>query len=83
MPGNPVSALVTALVIARPFLFDSQGINHHEIVPVRQKALFAIFYAILFIAIYISGRFELKWLMSIVMALSLAFVVWIACTAAS
>ena len=29
----------------------------------RQKALFAIFYAILFIAIYISGRFELKWLM--------------------
>lgn len=44
----------------------------------RQKALFAIFYALLFIAIYISGRFELKWLMSIVMALSLAFVVYIA-----
>jgi preprotein translocase subunit SecF len=44
----------------------------------RQKALFAIFYAILFIAIYISGRFELKWLMSIVMALSLAFVFTIA-----
>ena len=43
----------------------------------RQKALFAIFYAILFIAIYISGRFELKWLMSIVMALALAFVVYI------
>ena len=46
----------------------------------RQKALFAIFYAILFIAIYISGRFELKWLMSIIMALSLALVVWIAST---
>ena len=44
----------------------------------RQKALFAIFYAILFIAIYISGRFELKWLMSIIMALSLAFVVFVA-----
>ncbi len=42
----------------------------------RQKALFAIFYAILFIAIYISGRFELKWLMSVVMALSLALVVY-------
>ena len=41
----------------------------------RQKALFAIFYANLFIAIYISGRFEFKWLMSIVMALSLALVV--------
>ncbi len=44
----------------------------------REKALFAIFYAILFIAIYISGRFELKWLMSIVMALSLAMVVYLA-----
>jgi preprotein translocase subunit SecF len=44
----------------------------------RQKALFAIFYAILFIAIYISGRFELKWLMSIVLAVSLALVVTIA-----
>ncbi len=43
----------------------------------RQKALFAIFYAILFIAIYISGRFELKWMMSIIMALSLAFVVYV------
>jgi len=43
----------------------------------RQKALFAIFYAILFIAIYISGRFEYKWTMSIVMALSLAFVVYV------
>jgi preprotein translocase subunit SecF len=46
----------------------------------RQKALFAIFYSILFIAIYISGRFELKWLMSMVMALSLAFVVYVAST---
>ncbi len=44
----------------------------------RQKALFAIFYAILFIAIYISGRFELKWVMSIVMAISLSVVVYIA-----
>ncbi len=42
-----------------------------------QKALFAIFYAILFMAIYISGRFELKWFMSIVMALSLAVVVYV------
>jgi preprotein translocase subunit SecF len=34
----------------------------------REKALFAIFYALLFIAIYISGRFELKWLLSGVIA---------------
>jgi len=43
----------------------------------RQKALFAIFYSLLLIAIYISGRFELKWLMSIIMAISLAFVVYL------
>jgi preprotein translocase subunit SecF len=30
----------------------------------REKALFAMFYALLFITIYISGRFELKWMMS-------------------
>ncbi len=34
----------------------------------REKALFAIFYSLLFIAIYISGRFEFKWLLSGVMA---------------
>jgi len=40
LPGNPVSALVTILIIARPFLFDCQGIKNHDIVPVRQTALF-------------------------------------------
>ncbi len=34
----------------------------------REKALFAMFYALLFITIYISGRFELKWMTSGVMA---------------
>jgi preprotein translocase subunit SecF len=34
----------------------------------REKALFAMFYALLFITIYISGRFELKWMLSGVMA---------------
>lgn len=34
----------------------------------REKALLALFYALLFITIYISGRFELKWLTSGVMA---------------
>jgi molybdopterin molybdotransferase len=40
LPGNPVSAFVTVLVIARPFLFDSQGAGHAEIVPLRETALF-------------------------------------------
>ncbi|MCF8045688.1 MAG: hypothetical protein K9J83_07485, partial [Desulfarculaceae bacterium] len=30
----------------------------------RKKALLAIFYSLLFITIYISGRFELKWIIS-------------------
>ena len=37
----------------------------------RQKALLAIFYAIVMIAVYISGRFEGKWALAIVMAVVL------------
>jgi molybdopterin molybdotransferase len=40
LPGNPVSALITILIIARPFLFDCQGIKNHDIVLQRQTALF-------------------------------------------
>lgn len=34
----------------------------------REKASFAFFYALLFITIYISGRFEMKWMLSGIMA---------------
>ncbi len=34
----------------------------------REKALLAMFYALLFITIYISGRFELKWVLSGIIA---------------
>jgi len=37
----------------------------------REKALKAMFYALLFITVYISGRFELKWLLSAVLAVAL------------
>ena len=37
----------------------------------REKALFAMFYALLFITIYISGRFEYKWMISGIMAAAL------------
>jgi preprotein translocase subunit SecF len=43
----------------------------------RQKALLAIYYALLFIAIYISGRFELKWMPAIIMAGALILGVYI------
>lgn len=46
----------------------------------RQKALFAIFYSILFMAVYISGRFEMKWTPSIIMALALCGVTYVAST---
>jgi len=43
----------------------------------REKALFAMYFAILFIVVYISGRFELKWVLSIVMAGCLAGVLYV------
>jgi len=43
----------------------------------REKALFAMFYALLFITIYISGRFELKWILSGVMAGALIAAVYV------
>ena len=43
----------------------------------RERALFAMFYALLFIAIYISGRFELKWVVSGIMAAALISCVYV------
>ncbi|MEJ2639227.1 MAG: protein translocase subunit SecF [Desulfosarcinaceae bacterium] len=43
----------------------------------REKALFAMFYALLFITIYISGRFELKWMLSGIVAAALAGAVYL------
>jgi preprotein translocase subunit SecF len=43
----------------------------------REKALFAMFYALLFITIYISGRFELKWVLSGIMTAILIGAVYI------
>lgn len=34
----------------------------------REKALFAIYYSLLFIAVYVSGRFEFKWFQSAIIA---------------
>lgn len=43
----------------------------------REKALFAMFYALLFITVYISGRFELKWGVSGVVAVALMGAVYL------
>lgn len=42
----------------------------------RKKALLAMFFALLLIAIYISGRFELKWMMSALMAAAIGIPVY-------
>lgn len=41
LPGNPSSVLVTCLIIARPYLFDCQGIDAPELQPVIKKACFS------------------------------------------
>jgi preprotein translocase subunit SecF len=43
----------------------------------REKALYAIFYTLLFIAVYISGRFELKWTKSGVVVAAIIGVVYL------
>jgi len=43
----------------------------------REKALSAMFYALLFITIYISGRFEFKWMASGIMAAALGGAVYV------
>jgi len=43
----------------------------------QEKALFAIFFSLLFITIYISGRFEYKWVLSGVMAAALMGAVYV------
>ena len=43
----------------------------------RQKALLAVYYALLFIAIYISGRFEVKWMPALIMAGALILGVYV------
>ena len=40
LPGNPVSAFVTALIVARPYLFDCQGSSQTDIIPLQQTVLF-------------------------------------------
>jgi preprotein translocase subunit SecF len=43
----------------------------------REKALFAMFYALLFITVYISGRFELKWAKSGIVAAAIMSAVYL------
>ena len=63
-----------AAVLENSFSFEMVGPQVGR--DLREKALMAIFFALLFITVYISGRFELKWLISAGMAAALALVVY-------
>jgi molybdopterin molybdotransferase len=41
LPGNPAAALVTSLVVARPFLMRAQGCTQVQVTPLRLPAGFA------------------------------------------
>ncbi len=63
-----------ANVIDAAFSFEMVGPQVGR--DLREKALMAMFFALLFITVYISGRFELKWLISAMMAIALALAVY-------
>lgn len=74
-------AIATSLHAALPDV--SYEIQRLELVgpkvgaDLREKALQAIFYAVLLIATYVSGRFEQRWMVSGIMAASLMAVVYV------
>ncbi len=64
-----------ATVLEDSFSFEMVGPQVGR--DLREKALLAMFFALLFITVYISGRFELKWLISAGMAAALALAVYV------
>jgi preprotein translocase subunit SecF len=62
-------------IVEKSFSFEMVGPQVGR--DLREKALLAIFFALLFITVYISGRFELKWFISAVMAICLALAVYL------
>ena len=72
---NGLAAGTGANLVDNAFSFEMVGPQVGR--DMREKALMAIFFSLLFITVYISGRFELKWLISAVMALALALAVYV------
>ncbi len=71
---NALAAETQANVLEDSFSFEMVGPQVGR--DLREKALMAIFFALLFITVYISGRFEFKWMISAVMAVVLGLVVY-------
>jgi preprotein translocase subunit SecF len=75
--SKKVEAALAAATDATPEIRRVEMVGPQVGKDLREKALFAMFYALLFITIYISGRFELQWLKSGVMAGGLILAVWL------
>ncbi len=71
---STVTVETQAAVLDESFAFEMVGPQVGR--DLREKAMMAMFFALLFITVYISGRFELKWMISAVMAIALALVVY-------
>jgi preprotein translocase subunit SecF len=71
---DAIAANTGAGIIDSSFSFEMVGPQVGR--DLREKALMAMFFALLFITVYISGRFELKWLISAMMAIALALAVY-------
>ena len=69
-----IAAKTGTAVVESSFSFEMVGPQVGR--DLREKALMAMFFALLFITVYISGRFELKWLISAMMAIALALAVY-------
>ncbi|MFH2058603.1 MAG: protein translocase subunit SecF [Pseudomonadota bacterium] len=74
--SNKVSTALKSSTGVMPEIRRTEMVGPQVGKDLRGKALLAIFYSLLFIAIYISGRFELKWMVSGITAGSLMTVVY-------
>jgi preprotein translocase subunit SecF len=74
--SQSISDAVTASTGVTPEIRRVEMVGPQVGQDLRKKALLAIFYSLLFITIYISGRFELKWMLSGVTAGSLMTAVY-------
>jgi preprotein translocase subunit SecF len=62
--SNAISGALKAATGITPDIRRIEMVGPQVGKDLRKKALLAVFYSLLFIAIYISGRFEMKWMLS-------------------
>ncbi|SHN60024.1 protein translocase subunit SecF [Desulfovibrio litoralis] len=74
---NITNAFASKFADAHPILERLEVVGPKVGADLRAKALEAMFYSILFMAVYISGRFEQKWAIAALLTVSLSAVLYI------